>query len=291
MSGSLKRVATVHDLSGLGRCALTVVLPVLSAMGIQACPLPTAVLSAHTGGFGEVAALDLTEFMRSAIDHWATLDFTFDAVYSGYLTSREQADLTLALIISQREKGCELCVVDPAMADNGRLYAGLAPDMPEAMRSLCAQATLITPNMTEAALLAGTSPSTAPLSHAQIAALLKRLCALGCEQALITSVPLSGGRRANVCMRNGDSGFFLCEYAPINISLPGTGDLFTSVLTGSLLLGENTSMAMARATHFVSAAVHHTKTRGGSPREGAMFEPLLQDIQSDALSPAGYVYV
>ena len=286
-----RRVAAVHDLCGVGRCSLSVVLPVLGAMGVQACPLPTAVLSAHTGGFGKVAAQDLTRFMGEAAAHWGEQALAFDAVYTGYMASSEQVELASGLIFAQRERGCRLFVVDPAMADHGRLYAGLAPEMPEAMRALCAQATLITPNPTEAALLSGATPSDAPMSHAQIDALLRRLCAVGCEQAMITGVPLHGGRCANVCMRAGDSGFFLCEYAPINISLPGTGDLFTSVLTGALVLGENTSEAMARATQFVSAAVHYTKTSGGEPREGAMFEPLLKDVMSDAVNPAGFVYV
>lgn len=284
------RAVAIGDLTGVGRCALAAALPVLGAMGVQACPLPSAVLSTHTGGFGQaVFAPDMTEFMRDTLLHWESLGLSFDAVYSGYLVTARQVELVRALMLRQQQRGCRLCVVDPAMADDGRLYQGLGGEMPRAMRELCAQATVITPNMTEAALLTGRPYLDQPLNRRQIAALLKALCALGCEQALITGVPLSGGRRANVCMRAGDEGFFLCEYAPVNIALPGAGDLFSAALTGAMLLGESVSLAMARTTHFLSAAVLRTKTGGANPREGVQYEALLPDITTAQIVPPGFM--
>ena len=144
------RIAAIHDLSGFGRCALTIVIPVLSAMGVQCCPLPTALLSTHTGGFQGNTFLDLTDQMAPVTAHWQACRLTFDAVYTGFMGSREQMALTADFIRAFRP--C-LAVVDPVMGDNGRAYRTYTPDMCRAMRRLAEDADIVTPNRTEAAIL------------------------------------------------------------------------------------------------------------------------------------------
>ena len=166
-----RTVAAIHDLSGVGRCALTVVMPVLSAMGAQVCPVPTAVLSAHTA-FSGIAVRDLTDFLPAYLDHWRALGLRFDAVYAGYLGSPAQAEIVSDLLAEQEGA---LKVLDPVMGDDGRLYSGMAEEMPAKWRSLCAHADVVTPNMTEYALLSGEAYSLAPRTRAQAEKMLRNL--------------------------------------------------------------------------------------------------------------------
>ena len=192
----VKTAAVVHDLSGVGRCALTVVLPVLSAMGVQACPVPTAVLSTHTGGFDGIASVDLTDLMGPYLAHWRRLNMRFDAVYSGYLANCAQAEHVLSLMRWQK---C-LSVVDPVMGDEGEMYSALPREIPAEMRRLCAAADVITPNLTEAALLLDEPFCAAPRTGGEVEALLKRLLGLGARSVVLTSVPMEDGSMANAWM-------------------------------------------------------------------------------------------
>ena len=159
------RVAAIHDLSGFGRCSLTVAIPVLSAMGVQCCPLPTAVLSTHTGGFEGYTFRDLTEEMAAAAAHWKALDLRFDAVYSGFLGSERQIGLVRQFLRDFRRPGT-LAVVDPVMGDFGRVYETYTPAMCRRMADLTAEADVITPNLTEAALLLGVPYESLPRDEA-----------------------------------------------------------------------------------------------------------------------------
>ncbi|MDE6933362.1 MAG: pyridoxamine kinase, partial [Oscillospiraceae bacterium] len=146
------RIAAIHDLSGFGRCALTIVIPVLSAMGVQCCPLPTALLSTHTGGFQGNTFLDLTDQMGPIAAHWREEGVAFDGVYTGFMSSVEQMEQTAAFIRSFRRQGCPV-LIDPVMGDHGRPYRTYTPEMCRAMAELAAEADVLTPNRTEAALL------------------------------------------------------------------------------------------------------------------------------------------
>lgn len=148
----LPRVAALHDLSCFGRCALTVVLPTLSAMGVQTVPLPTALLSTHTGGFVSPYFADLTPEMEKISAHWQTIDLTFDAIYTGFLGSAEQIDVVEQFLTRFRREA--LVLIDPVMGDNGVLYSTYTPEMAGRMQELCAHADLITPNLTEACFCA-----------------------------------------------------------------------------------------------------------------------------------------
>lgn len=272
-----RRAAVFQDLSGVGRCALAVAMPVLSVMNVQPCPIPTAVLSAHTA-FPSVVMQDLTSYMRDAIGYWIQRDFIFDAILSGYLADENQAALIGGFIDSQRAKGAPFVLIDPAMADHGRLYSGLKASMPDTMRALCARADLITPNLTEAALLTETPMRKSPLSEGEAALLLKGLLSLGCIGALITGVPMENGKTANLCATKPDGVYHRVSYMPLDAAYPGTGDLFAAVLLGGLLNGEALPLSMARATAFTYRAIERTAKLNTPQREGVQFEALLSDL-------------
>ena len=276
MACPIPAAAVIHDLSGLGRCALSVALPTLSVLGVQGCALPTALLSAHTG-FPGSAPVDQTPFLEAALAHWAAMDRTFQGVYTGYLAQPGQAPLLAELLADQRRRGMALAVVDPAMADHGKLYRGVSPQMPEAMRALCGQASVILPNPTEAALLTGLdyAPQSSPLQAARLG---RALLDLGCGAALITGLRLGEDWAANVLFPGGE-GFWVCPYRPLPCAFPGAGDLFAAAFTGFVLTGAALEEAMGRATAFVYQAMKRTLEAATPTREGLCFEPMLACIR------------
>lgn len=262
----IPRALVVQDLCGLGRCSLSVALPMLESLGVQAVPLPTAVLSTHTGGFGRPAAADLTAFMKEAIFHYRSLDLRFDAVVTGYMATIRQAEIARELLAWQSQA---LRVVDPAMADHGHLYQGLPHDLPGRLRSLCEGADLIVPNWTEACLLAGAEYSDAPVSPEALFALCSRLPG---REAVVTGAPLEGGP-ANAVYSRGE--VTLIPYEQLPAAYPGTGDLFTACLTGRMLQGMPLAQAVRETTQFLSAVISRTLSAGTPAREGVLLERCL----------------
>jgi pyridoxine kinase len=266
----LKKAAAIHDLSGFGRCSLTVILPILSVMGVQACPVPTAVLPTHTGGFGTVQIKDLTDFIPAALQKYRELEISFDAVYSGFLASEKQICHCLGFF---RNYPDSLKIVDPVMGDHGRIYSTYTPELCKRMSELAAVADIITPNVTEAAILLGEEYPRA-LERGEAKRWLLRLQKYA-PAAVMTGVPLSeeDGVVANICADSGGVKLIKCSYVPQNY--PGTGDMFTAVLTGGLLKGEPLHTAVNRATIFVQTAIRATFERGTPPRNGVVFEEFL----------------
>ena len=152
MEKIIKKVAAIHDLSGFGRSSLTNIIPILSTMGIQVCPLPTAILSTHTGGFTDFSFIDLTDNMEKMMDHWSKLDLEFDCIYSGFLGSHKQIDIVSRFIDRFGHKN-NLVVIDPVLGDSGELYSTMGCEMVEEMKKLITKADIITPNFTEVCLL------------------------------------------------------------------------------------------------------------------------------------------
>ncbi len=278
------RCAAVHDLSGLGRCSLSVILPAMSVMGVQVCPLPTAVLSTHTGGFGAPARRDLTDYLTEALAHYRALGLPMECIYTGYLGGVRQVALCQALFA---EYPHAMKVVDPVMGDHGKLYHGFTPELVQGVRELATHADVITPNLTEAALLLGEEPNTAPLSLGQARSLLARLSALGPRVTVITGAALTTGEYANLCYDKERGGYWksVSEYLPVRY--PGTGDLFAAVLTAGLMQGDSPAMAMDRATRYVEITVKTTFGYGADPREGVMLERTLGWLTQKEL-PRGY---
>lgn len=278
-------VGAVHDLSCVGRCSLTVVIPVLAALGVQPVPLPTAVLSTHTGGYGRAASRDLTDFLPECIAHWKSFDLKLDAVYSGYLASIAQAEAVKELCAWQKAGGAKI-IVDPVMGDGGRLYSAIPTEMPAVMRALCDGADVITPNLTEAAFMQGKPYPDGALNRRELLSLLD---GFGAGVTIITSVPLEDGRHANVCRIRETGESFLVAYNRIPVHYPGTGDLFTSVLTGLIAKGTAPGDAMRRASAFLERVIEDSwktqcETRGGVQLEQALAY-LLNETGNEDLPP------
>lgn len=283
---STPRLAAIHDLSGFGRTSLMVVIPIFSTLGIQVCPLPTAVLSTGTSGFADFRFVDFTTHMPDFLAHWKTLGLRFDAVYSGFLGSERQAEIVADCIAScLKQNG--LAVVDPVLGDDGLLEPTMDMAMVERMRWLTRQANLITPNLTEAALLLGEPyPEKAVrdgMPNAMLRDWLHRLTDNGPDTAVITSVPEGKGRRTAVVAYERKQNRFWrveCDYIPA--AFPGTGDTFTSVLTGCLMQGNSLPLAMDRAVQFVTRGIRAAFEHGAPCREGIFLEQALGSLNAPA---------
>ena len=271
------RVLAIHDLSGFGRCSLTVALPVLSAAGIECTALPTAVLSTHTGGFEGYTFRDLTDDLLPMAKHWAQLGLEFDAIYTGYLGSFEQVDVVrqvLALLRSERT----LVVVDPVMADVGKLYAGFSKDFPRKMRTLCADADVVVPNLTEAALLLERPYEECP-DREVVADILNRLCVeLGAPAAVLTGVSLRAGElgAATYDSATGEQSYTGAE--KVGGMYHGTGDVFSSALVAALVRGLVLADAVKVAVSFTVGALKRSYEAQTDPRYGVNFEAGLADF-------------
>ena len=273
------RVAAVHDLSGLGRCSLSVILPVLSVMGIQCCPLPTAVLSAHTAFPAAKSAsfLDLTPEMEQGTRHWRELGMDFDAIYSGFLGSARQISVLRQFIHDFRREDT-LVLVDPVMGDHGKVYRTYTPEMCRLMGELAAQADLITPNATEAAILLEEDYANVPTTQAGMESWLARLSLDGRRSVVITGVSFAPGTVGAACLdcRTGKIRFAVARQEKGQFS--GTGDLFASVVLGSILRGEQLPIATNRAVEFVQSCASSTLAAGSPLIEGVQFEPKLKEL-------------
>lgn len=275
-----KRVAAIHDLSGFGRCSLSVILPTLSAMGVQVCPVPTAMLSTHTGGFGEVEFRDLTDYIMPCLEHYKRLGIEFECVYSGFLGSEEQIDHCLEFF-STYEKA--LAVVDPVMGDHGTAYRTYTPSMRGRMNELVRVADIVTPNLTEACMLLKIPYINEGLTRVQARSLLVKLSDLGPDYIIITGAPMATGIIANIGYDKKNNSFWIvgCDYVPV--SYPGTGDIFSSVLTGGFITGDSLPLAMGRATYFIERCIKTTFSYSSDTRHGVMLEKELA-VLSDRLN-------
>lgn len=275
----IARVAAVHDLSSFGRSSLNIVSPVISTMGAQVCPLPTALLSTQTSGFEDYVFHDLTEDMEKIIDHWSTLGLTFESIYSGFLGSPRQVELVSRLI---RDFSAErsFSLVDPVLGDDGKLYGPFDESMITAMRMLISHADVITPNYTEAALLLG-EPYHSTTSVDEIKQWLRRLAEVGPKRVIMTSVPVNDTQKITsvYAFNREDERFWKVECSYIPASYPGTGDMFSSVIVGSLLQQDSLPTALDRAVQFVMQAIRATFGHGIPQREGVLLERVLDSLR------------
>lgn len=283
MQKGVQRVAAIHDLSGFGKASLTIVIPVLSAMGIQVCPLPTAILSTHTE-FENFTFLDLTEQMGPIISHWKNLKIRFDCVYSGFLGSPKQIDI-VSDFIREFSRQNQIIVVDPVMGDDGELYPTMGNEMVEKMRELVRVSDLITPNMTEASLLLG-KPARKIMEREEAKDWLRELAAAGPRMVVITSVALrEDGSMCVLAYDRGSDKFWKIQHKYVPAHFAGTGDMFTSVLTGSLLQGENFPVSIERAVEFVRLAIYATYGYDHDLlKDGIVLEKVLHALKTPLLS-------
>ena len=268
------RVAAIHDMSGVGRCSLTVAIPVLSAMGVQCCPLPTAFLSTHTGGFTGFTFLDMTEEMPKVAAHWQELALRFHAIYSGFLASERQIGIVSDFIRTFRRSDT-LVVIDPVMGDDGKAYQTYTSALCSGMTHLAELADVITPNLTEAAFLLGRPYDQLPQEEAGLQELVRELGLHGRRSVVLTGVSLSPGKTGAMCFDAKTSRTETVQVDMIAHPLLGTGDIFASVLTGALVRGDTLFSAAAQAADFVRACAVHTVAQDLPLREGVDFEPML----------------
>ena len=277
------RVAAIHDLSCFGRCALTVIMPTLSVMGLQCIPLPTALFSTHTGGFHDMHFVDLSDSMEGIADHFETIPLSFDAIYSGFLGSARQIGIVSDFIDRFRsgEGKHARVLVDPVMGDDGRLYSTYTEELQAGMRRLCEKADIITPNLTEACFLTGTpwrdtTVMTAAEAEAFAGELARKMSDFGASQIVITGIPCGddiGTYGLDVTKETDGTFFHRAVRQPK--SFPGTGDIFASVLLGALMRGDDLYTATRAAVDFVGEVIAYSQNCGEPTRDGVLLEPLL----------------
>lgn len=273
----LKRVAAIHDLSGFGKCSLTVALPVLSAAGIEVSALPTAVLSTHTGGIPGYTYQDLTDEMGPIMHHWESLHLHFDAIYTGFLGSFKQIEIVKEFFSAFKTPTNKI-IVDPVMADNGELYKIFTPAFAQGMKSLCQQADIIVPNMTEASLLLNEPYRPGPYTKAYIEDLLRRLSDLGPGQIVLTGVYLKEGElgTASYDRQAHTTGYYFVSQIPGYYH--GTGDVFASALLAGLLNNFNLEESSALAVRFTAQSILKTYEAKTDYRFGVNFEQSLPEF-------------
>lgn len=279
---TLRRAAAVQDLSGFGRCSLTVALPILSAMGVQCSCLPTAVLSTHTGGFTGYTFRDLTDDMTPFFRHWQKEGFAFDALYTGYLGSLEQLEIVQQFFDAfQTEKNITL--VDPVMGDHGVLYSRFDDRMVRGIRALCARADVMVPNLTEAAFLTNTPYRPDMQSEQDIQACCEKLLALGAKSVVLTGVRPEKDLLGAACHDGKKLHIYARPHVPKQYD--GTGDVFASVLLGGMLQGNTLQNSMERAADFTRICVQKSLENGTDMHHGVDFEMCLPQLITGMREP------
>ncbi len=273
----MKRIVTMQDISCVGKCALTVALPIISSFGIEACPLPTALLSNHTA-FDSFKFFDLTKQMEEVIEEFKKQDFSFDGIYSAYLGSEAQVDIVSGFIDSFKKEGT-LTLVDPVMGDHGRLYSGFDKTFPSVMKRLCSKADIIVPNVTEAGFLLGMSTALSYSTVEELKTAMKKLCELGPEICVITGVEINDRLGAAIYNSRTDE-FDCCLHTKIQRTFHGTGDIFASVLFSCLIKEMPLKNALNTAVELTCNAMEATLKNEKANWYGVDFEAVLPTLLS-----------
>lgn len=272
---TMDKVIAIHDLSCYGRASLTTIIPIMSVLGVQVCPMPTAVLSTHTGGFGIPAFKDLSDFIEDTKKHWRILDLDFQCIYTGYLGSAEQTKIIKDVVLNfKKEK--TLLIVDPVMGDDGELYSSLDNKTVKAMKELVTIADVITPNLTEVALLLDKSYEEVKDSL-KIEEFIKELSNLGPKEVVITSATSKKGKDyLDTITYNKKEGILKrISVKKVNKSYPGTGDAFAAVLTAKLIEGNSLEYSAKVASEFISKSIEFSSKYDYDSKEGILLEKTL----------------
>lgn len=264
----MKRIVTIQDISCLGKCSLTVALPIISATGVEAAIIPTAVLSTHTM-FKNFTCKDLDDQILPIAEHWKNENITFDAFYTGYLANAQQIEKVINLIESLKREN-DLVIVDPAMADNGKLYPAFNEDFPKEMAKLCAKADIILPNITEACYMTDT-PYKAEYDEDFAKDIMKKLASQGAEKVVLTGAEFSGKYGVMLYDSKKDE-FFTYFQDKIDASFHGTGDIFSSTFTGLLVRGKTIEESISIAADYTAECIKITKNSDNANWYGVDFE-------------------
>ncbi len=271
-----KRILAIHDISCYGRCSLTAALPIISACGCECTVMPTAVLSTHTGGFNGYTFTDLTRELLGIAEHWKTENITFDGIYTGYLGSFEQISKVMNIFDTFGKN--ILKIVDPVMADNGKLYPGFDLKFAHQMASLCSHADIIVPNLTEACFMLDIPYVEYGTSREYVKYVLRKLTNLGCKKAVLTGISFDPNKLGCVGYDSETDTFF--EY--FNDKIPqkyhGTGDIYSSVFVGGLMNGLSLEHSASLAADFVCDSIIATRTDEKPIHYGVHFEKVIPSL-------------
>ena len=271
----MKRVLTIQDISCLGKCSLTIALPIISALGSETVILPTAVLSTHTM-FQNFTCRDLSDQIAPIADHWKSEGIAFDAIYTGYLGTIEQIDQIKDLFRNFRDKNT-LIIVDPVMADNGKLYPAFDMAYVRKNAELCAAADIIVPNITEAALMTGMEYRE-EYDESYIKELLARLNELGAGISVLTGVSLEKGKTGVMGYERETGEYYIYQNRRIDAAYHGTGDLFSSTCVGEMMKENNWLDAMRIAADYTAHTIEVTLRNPRKPWYGVDFEATIPDL-------------
>lgn len=270
-----KRAAVINDLTGFGRCSLAVVLPIINAMKVQACPVPTSVFSNHMG-FHSYYYQDLTDGLSSYLKGYDSLGLLFDGIYCGFLNSPRQSQCVRRFLKQQSHQASPLVLLDPVMGDHGKTYRIVTAALCQEMKSLVSYATILTPNLTEACLLTDTKYPEKNVSTALLQEISEKLHEMGPSKVAITGIQ-DDTNVINYCSEKKQAGIHTFSYqTPCNgESRPGTGDIFASILTADALNGHSFQHSVQKAADFISLCVNASSQAGVPIQEGVIFENYL----------------
>lgn len=271
----MKRILTIQDISCLGKCSITIALPVISAMGVETVILPTAVLSTHTM-FKNFTVRDLTEDLIPITDHWKKENVKFDAIYTGYLGSAEEISIAKHIFEEFRTDDT-LVFIDPVMADNGKLYPAFDMEYAKLNAGLCAEADIIVPNITEACFMTGMEYKES-YDESYIKELMAGLIRLGSKMAVITGVSLSPGKTGVYGYDKVNDKYFVYQNDRVDATYHGTGDLFSSIAVGAIMRGLSVEAAFKLAADHTARTIQETLKNPAEPWYGVDFEATMPDL-------------
>lgn len=267
-----KRIAIINDMSGFGRCSISIILPIISHLGVQGCPVPTAIFSNHTG-FPEFYREDFTRHMPQYIDQWKKMNLSFDGIMTGFLGSARQINIVEDFIKSFGSTET-MILVDPVMGDNGHIYPTYTPKMCREMKKLIAYADIITPNITEACFLTNTPYKESGWHYAELDTLAKKLMDMGAKKLVITGIKMGDGYIGNAIASQEADTIFQRQMV-VAQTRTGTGDVFAAVLGADAVNGLDFPTSVKRASVFVRQGLVESNKKGEPPMYGIDFEAAL----------------
>lgn len=272
-----KKIAIINDISGYGRCSTSVILPIVSHLGVQGCALPTAIFSNHTG-FPSFFCKDFTPYLQAYIAEWKKLDLQFDGIMTGFLGSEKQIAIVEDFIRDFRTERTKV-IIDPVMGDNGKIYSTYTDKLCQKMRRLVALADIVTPNLTEACILTNTPFKPTGWTHAELNAMVQKLLAMGAKQIVITGILMGKDSVGNVVAEQGKMTLFQRQRV-IEETRSGTGDVFAGVISADAVNGIDFATSVKRASRFVRLCLEETLKNGETAHNtGIDFEPTLKKLK------------
>ena len=275
MGFNQKKIALINDITGFGRCSIAVSLPIISALKVQCCFIPTAILSNHTG-FNNFFFEDYTPKMKEYINNWESLGLNFDGICTGFLGSKEQIKIVIEFLEKFKTEN-NIVLIDPVMGDYGKLYSTYTDEMCKEMQNLIKYADVLTPNLTEVCRLLDLSyPSDTP-THEELYLLCERLSLQGPSKIVITGLQRQGAIENFIFERNRP--YKVIQIEKIGEDRSGTGDVFSSIVSASLVKGEDFADSVRKATDFISKSLKFTTNLNLPGSYGVCFEEFLTELK------------